>query len=109
MEHTTSAHGLWGPAILDSRVFIIVAFSVFKPNSPRDLRTFAAFALIMQWPTLLTLLMFPVRVLMYVHLARQEERWAEASFAGRWHAYSARVPAFFPHLGTPSVGKEQQP
>ncbi len=109
MEHTTSAHGLWGPAILDSRVFIIVAVSVFKPNSPRDLHTFAAFALIMQWPTLLTLLMFPVRVLMYVNLARQEERWAEASFAGRWHAYRARVPAFIPHLGNPYAGKEQQP
>ena len=75
---------------------------------------YAAFVLIMfgfllQWPTLLTLLMFPVLVLMYVHLARQEERWAEASFGARWHAYRARVPAFFPHLGTPSVGKEQQP
>jgi hypothetical protein len=114
MQQTASAYGLWGLVIVNSLMFIIFAFNFFKPSSPRDWPTFAAVVLIMlgfllQWPTLLTLLMFPVLVLMYVHLARQEERWAEASFAGRWHAYSARVPAFFPHLGTPSVGKEQQP
>lgn len=75
---------------------------------------YVAFALIMlgfllQWPTLLTLLMFPVLVLMYAHLARQEERWAQASFGARWHAYSSRVPAFFPNLSTLSASKEQQP
>jgi protein-S-isoprenylcysteine O-methyltransferase Ste14 len=53
--------------------------------------------------------MFPVLLLMYVHLARQEERWAEASFGAQWHTYSARVPAFIPHLGNPTAGKEQQP
>ena len=220
MEHTTSAYGLWGLVILNSLVFILFAFSFFKPNSPRDWRTFGtfaafivalfvemygvpltlyllagwlqsrypqfdplshdaghlwnsllglegdphfgalhilsnllifagfwllatawrvlyraqqageladsgpyarirhpqyvAFALIMlgfllQWPTLLTLLMFPVLLLMYVQLAHQEERWAEASFGARWHAYRARVPAFIPHLGNPSADQEQQP
>jgi protein-S-isoprenylcysteine O-methyltransferase Ste14 len=220
MEHTSSAYGLWGLVIVNSLVFILFAFSFFKPNSPRDWRTFGTFAafivalfvemygipltlyllagwlqsrypqldplshnsghlwnsllglegdphfgalhilsnllifagfwllatawrvlyraqqagelatsgpyarirhpqylafvlimlgFLLQWPTLLTLLMFPVLLLMYAHLARQEERWAEASFGAQWHAYSARVPAFIPHLGNPTAGKEQQP
>jgi protein-S-isoprenylcysteine O-methyltransferase Ste14 len=32
------------------------------------------FGFLLQWPTLLTLAMFPVLVWMYVRLARQEER-----------------------------------
>lgn len=44
MEHTTSAYGLWGLVIINSLVFIIFAFSFFKPNSPRDWRTFGTFA-----------------------------------------------------------------
>jgi protein-S-isoprenylcysteine O-methyltransferase Ste14 len=213
MEHTTSAYGLWGLVIVNSLVFIIFAFSFFKPNSPRDWRTFgtfaafivalfvemygvpltlyllagwlqsrypqldplshdaghlwhsllglegdphfgvlhilssllifggfwllasawrvlyraqqagelaesgpyarirhpqyAAFILIMfgfllQWPTLLTLLMFPVLLLMYVHLARQEDRWAASHFGDHWQRYRARVPAFIPRLGNAS-------
>jgi len=220
MEHTTSAYGLWGLVIINSLVFIIFAFSFFKPNSPRDWRTFGTFAafivalfvemygvpltlyllagwlqsrypqldplsheaghlwhsllgsdgdphfgalhllsnllilagfwllasawrvlyraqqvgelaasgpyarirhpqyvaftlimlgFLLQWPTLLTLLMFPVLVLMYAQLARQEERWAAASFGARWHAYRARVPAFLPHLSNSTASKEQQP
>lgn len=35
-----------------------------------------------QWPTLLTLAMFPVLVWMYVRLARQEEREAAARLGG---------------------------
>ena len=220
MEHTTSAYGLWGLVIINSLVFIIFAFSFFKPNSPRDWRTFGTFAafivalfvemygipltlyllagwlqssypqldplshnaghlwnsllgiegdphfgalhilsnllifagfwllatawrvlyhaqqtgelaesgpyarirhpqyvafvlimlgFLLQWPTLLTLLMFPVLLLMYAHLARQEERRAEATFGARWHAYRARVPAFIPHLSNSTASKEQQP
>src|SRR3546814_4299674 len=37
------------------------------------------FGFLLQWPTLLTLLMFPVLVVMYVRLARTEERDAIAS------------------------------
>ena len=38
------AYGLWGLVIVNSRVFILFAFSFFKPNSPRDWRTFGTFA-----------------------------------------------------------------
>ena len=37
---------------------------------------------LVQWPTLLTLLMFPILVIMYVRLAKREEREYVASPQG---------------------------
>jgi len=52
-----------------------------------------------QWPTLLTLGMFPVLVWMYVRLARQEEREVRAEFGDAYDRYAARVPGFVPRFG----------
>jgi protein-S-isoprenylcysteine O-methyltransferase Ste14 len=54
------------------------------------------FGFLLQWPTLLTLAMFPVLVWMYVRLARSEEREAESEFGAAWHRYASQVPAFVP-------------
>ena len=54
------------------------------------------FGFLLQWPTILTLLMFPVLVWMYVRLARIEERDADAYFGERWRDYAARTPRFIP-------------
>jgi methanethiol S-methyltransferase len=56
------------------------------------------FGFLLQWPTLLTLTMFPVLVWMYIHLARQEEREAIAEFGEAYVDYAQRVPGFLPHL-----------
>ena len=56
------------------------------------------FGFLLQWPTILTLAMFPVLVWMYVRLARQEEREALASFGKAYADYAAQVPAFIPQL-----------
>ena len=61
------------------------------------------FGFLLQWPTLLTLLMFPVLVWMYVRLARTEEREAEAEFGETYRAYARRVPAFLPRLSSAHV------
>lgn len=53
---------------------------------------------LIQWPTLLTLLMFPVLVLMYVRLSISEERETEREFGQVWRDYAARTPRFFPRL-----------
>lgn len=53
---------------------------------------------LLQWPTLLTLLMFPILVVMYVRLARREEREIQAEFGEVYSRYAASTPAFFPHL-----------
>lgn len=65
---------------------------------------YAGFILIMvgfllQWPTLPTLVMFPILVTMYVRLARREEREAMAEFGEEYNRYAAVTPAFLPHLG----------
>jgi protein-S-isoprenylcysteine O-methyltransferase Ste14 len=54
---------------------------------------------LVQWPTLLTLAMFPILTVMYVRLARAEEREALATFGDAYRAYIAEVPAFVPRLG----------
>jgi protein-S-isoprenylcysteine O-methyltransferase Ste14 len=64
----------------------------------------AGFTLIMlgflfQWPTILTLLMFPVLVFMYVRLARREEREVLTEFGEAYTQYAARTPAFVPRFG----------
>lgn len=56
------------------------------------------FGFLLQWPTLLTLVMFPVLVWMYVRLARSEEREATAEFGDAYRRYADRVPAFLPRL-----------
>ena len=56
------------------------------------------FGFLLQWPTLLTLLMFPVLVWMYVRLARSEERDALAEFGDEYSRYAQQTPAFFPRM-----------
>ena len=66
---------------------------------------YVGFVLIMlgflfQWPTILTLLMFPVLVLMYVRLSLSEERQTEQEFGQAWRNYAARTPRFVPRLSS---------
>ena len=51
-----------------------------------------------QWPTLLTLAMFPVLIWMYVRLARHEERETATAFGDAYAQYSTLVPPFTPRL-----------
>jgi len=65
---------------------------------------YAGFILIMtgflfQWPTLVTLAMFPILVFMYIHLARREERDARTQFGEAYNRYAANTPAFLPKFG----------
>ena len=59
---------------------------------------------LMQWPTLLALLIIPVLVVMYVRLGRIEEREALQEFGDQYRAYMQRVPAFIPRLGSRREG-----
>lgn len=64
-----------------------------------------AFVLIMlgfllQWPTLPTLLMFPVLVYVYMRLARREEGDAIEVFGEAYRVYMRQTPAFIPRLRT---------
>ena len=58
------------------------------------------FGFLLQWPTLLTLVMFPVLVWMYVRLARREEQEAAEEFGDAYIQYVRKTAAFFPQMGS---------
>lgn len=62
---------------------------------------YVAFILIMlgflfQWPTILTVVMFPILAWMYTRLARSEEQESKQTFGNHWELYAKRTPAFWP-------------
>jgi len=64
---------------------------------------YAAFIVIMlgfllQWPTLLTLVMFPILAWAYVRLARREEAQVRATFGELYARYAAVTPGFIPGI-----------
>ncbi len=207
MNHDAPAYGLWALVVFNSAIFLMFAFSFFKPQTARDWRTFGAFAafivalfvemygfplsiylmsgwlqtkypnldlmshnsghlwstlmgekgdphfgalhiasyvflgfgfyllssawnvlyhaqrrsalatsgpyarirhpqyvafilillgFLLQWPTLLTLVMFPILLVMYGRLAVMEEAGMRKQFGADFDAYAARTPRFFP-------------
>jgi protein-S-isoprenylcysteine O-methyltransferase Ste14 len=115
--HLSVLHMLSIGAIFGGFILLSAALSVlYKAQSRRTLAMtggyeyvrhpqYIGFILIMlgfllQWPTLLTLLMFPVLVVMYVRLARMEEREAIAELGDAYRAYMDRVPGFIPRFGS---------
>ena len=74
---------------------------------------YVAFIIIMlgflfQWPTIVTLVMFPILVYMYIRLARREERDALAEFGEVYLHYRQRVPAFIPRWADSSSQRERE-
>lgn len=51
---------------------------------------------LLMWPTLLTLAMFPILVVVYIRLARQEEKLVRREFGSAYDTYAMEVPAFLP-------------
>ncbi|WP_447954384.1 methyltransferase family protein [Sphingopyxis chilensis] len=60
-----------------------------------------AFGVLLQCPTLVSLVMFSALVVMYTRLARDEEKEAITAFDGAYRDYMNRVPAFIPDLRQP--------
>jgi len=56
---------------------------------------------ILHWPTLLTLLMYPILLMMYYRLARREETELTRRFDAEYEAYRRATPMFLP-LAHPS-------
>jgi protein-S-isoprenylcysteine O-methyltransferase Ste14 len=62
------------------------------------------FGFLLQWPTIPTLVMFPILVWVYVRLAKQEEGQVLAEFGETYIRYARTVPAFIPRGRRPRTG-----
>jgi protein-S-isoprenylcysteine O-methyltransferase Ste14 len=56
------------------------------------------FGFLLQWPTLITLVMFPILVTAYVRLAHREECEVSAEFGDVWKAYAAETHRWVPRI-----------
>ena len=117
----------FGPFHMLSNIFIIAGFFIlssawrvlYRAQRRHTLATtgpyakirhpqYAGFVMIMfgfllQWPTVVTVVMFPILVYMYIRLARIEEKEAFAAFGNEYAEYASRIPAFFPNLAAQTL------
>ena len=63
--------------------------------------------LLIQWPTIITVLMSPVLFYVYYRLARREETEVEAQFGERYQQYRKRTPMFIPKVRSVMAYKER--
>ena len=70
-------------------------YSYIRP--PQNVGLFLiTLGLLIQWPTLITLVMWPVLTFAYCRLAMREEGEVSRLFSNEYAAYLKRVPAFVP-------------
>lgn len=60
--------------------------------------------MLVQWPTMLTLLMWPLLTVAYYRLAMREEQEMMAHFGAAYEVYRRRVPAFLPRMRQEEIG-----
>lgn len=54
------------------------------------------FGFLLQWPTIFTLIMFPILIIMYARLAKFEEKEMVKTFGKEYEEYKKNTPAFIP-------------
>ena len=65
------------------------------------------FGFLLQWPTFITLVMFPSPAAVYVRLAHREELEAAKEFGDVWTRYAAVTPRWFPRLARRPMAQPQ--
>ena len=55
------------------------------------------FGFLIQWPTIITLVMAPILIFRYIRLAKTEEKELLKKFGSVYKVYKNRVPGFFPN------------
>ncbi len=56
------------------------------------------FGFLIQWPTLITLVMAPILIFRYIRLAKAEEKEMLKKFGSEYRIYKNEVPGFFPSV-----------
>ena len=65
------------------------------------------FGFLLQWPTILTLVMFPILVVVYVRLANKEEQMVMSEFGDEYLSYMSITPAWIPKFNLNKSYKNQ--
>ena len=65
------------------------------------------FGFLLQWPTILTLVMFPILVVVYVRLANKEEQMVISEFGDEYLSYMSLTPAWIPKFNLKKSYKKQ--
>ena len=60
---------------------------------------------LIQWPTVITLAMWPILLVLYYRLSKYEEKKLAKKFGPEFYNYRASVPAIFPRLGKRNAAK----
>jgi protein-S-isoprenylcysteine O-methyltransferase Ste14 len=60
--------------------------------------------MLLEWPTIFTVLLWPVLVVVYWRLAKEEDKDIEERFGEEFREYKRRVPGFLPRLRTKTSG-----
>jgi protein-S-isoprenylcysteine O-methyltransferase Ste14 len=60
------------------------------------------FGFLLQWPTLITLVMFPILMVLYIRLAKKEEQQVMLEFKEQYQIYMQNTPAFIPRFSSSS-------
>jgi protein-S-isoprenylcysteine O-methyltransferase Ste14 len=65
------------------------------------------FGFLLQWPTILTLVMFPILVVVYIQLANKEEQMVISEFGDEYLSYMSITPAWIPKFNLNKSYKNQ--
>ena len=120
--HQNIIHEISNWLILGGMIFLAVSWRhLYRAQRNNTVATSGPYALVrhpqyiafitvllgflLQWPTILTLGMFPVLLLMYAKLARLEEQEALKQFGDEYTRYAANTPRFFPRLMARRIAK----
>ena len=66
------------------------------------------FGFLLQWPTIPTVVMFPILLVVYVRLANKEEAKVISEFGDEYLIYMSKTPAWIPNFSNKTQGKSNE-